>query len=824
MTLTEGAKEFNADRIANPWGERTPYAPGEPWPVRVDQFLEEGVYEEDVDRWVQTASVMSSNGDALDVAVKDGCIVGVRGRGVDRVNHGRLGPKNLYGWQASASGDRLTRPLVRKDGELVETGWDEAMGRIVERSRRQLEQKGPLSIGFYTTGQLFLEEYYTLGVIGKAGLNTPHMDGNTRTCTATAAAAMKESFGTDGQPGSYTDIDHADTIFLYGHNVAETQTVLWQRMLDRLEGPNPPRLVVVDPRPTPPAQRADLHLSIRNGTNLALMNGLLRELIQNGHYDREYIDAHTTGFDELGETVESYTPEKVAGICQIPAEQVREAARVIGEANRLLSTVLQGFYQSSQATASACQVNNVHLIRGMLGKPGCGVLQMNGQPTAQNTRECGADGDLPAFRNWDNDEHIRELAELWNIDPLYIPNWAPPTHAMQIWRFAEQGSINLLWISGTNPAVSLPQLGRIRDILQKEELFVVVQDAFLTETAQFADVVLPAAIWGEKTGAFTNADRTVHLSDKAVDPPGEAKSDLDIFLDYARRMDFRDADGEPLIKWHDPETAFEAWKECTSGRLCDYTGLSYDKLRGRSGIQWPCNGEHPEGTERLYGDGYFIGTELDQAETYGHDLLTGGSVSEEEFRAMNPAGRAIIKPLHYTPPHEEPGGEYPFSYTTGRTVYHFHTRTKTARAPQLDEAAPEPWVEISPADAEKLGVGEGDLLRLDSPRGHMEAKARVSGIKEGLVFAPFHYGYFDETGGSGPDGHPRAANELTVTEWDPVSKQPIFKVAAVRVTKVSSADGEPSAAPTTAAQIPQSDGYVRRTTGGRRAGVSETRR
>ncbi len=807
MTLTEGAGEFNVDRIANPWGERTPYAPGEPWPVRVDQFLGEGVSEEDVDRWVQTASVMSSNGDALDVAVKDGRIAGVRGRAEDRVNHGRLGPKNLYAWQASASEDRLTRPMVRKDGELVETGWDEAMSLIVERSRQQLEQKGPLSLGFYTTGQLFLEEYYTLGVIGKAGLNTPHMDGNTRTCTATAAAAMKESFGTDGQPGSYTDVDHADTIVLYGHNVAETQTVLWQRMLDRLEGPEPPKLLVVDPRPTPPAQRADLHLPIRNGTNLALMNGLLRELIQNGHYDKDYIEAHTIGFDELGETVESYTPEKVAEICQVSADQVRDAARVIGEAGRLLSTVLQGFYQSSQATASAVQVNNVHLIRGMLGKPGCGVLQMNGQPTAQNTRECGADGDLPAFRNWDNDEHIRELAEIWNIDPLYIPNWAPPTHAMQIWRFAEQGSINLLWISGTNPAVSLPQLGRIRDILQKEELFVVVQDAFLTETAQFADVVLPAAIWGEKTGAFTNADRTVHFSEKAVDPPGEARSDLDIFLVFARRMDLRDADGQPLIKWHDPETAFEAWKECTRGRLCDYTGLSYDKLRGRSGIQWPCNGEHPEGTERLYGDGYFIGTEVDQAETYGHDLLTGGTVSEAEFMAMNPAGRAIIKPLHYTPPHEEPDEEYPFSYTTGRTVYHFHTRTKTARAPQLQEAAPHAWVEISAADADRLGVGEGDLLRVDSPRGHMEAKARISGVKEGLVFAPFHYGYFDTPGGSGPDGHPRAANELTVTEWDPVSKQPLFKVGAVRVTKVSGAAGE----------------SVQQTTGGRRAGVSETR-
>ena len=228
---------------------------------------------------------------------------------------------------------------------------------------------------------------------------------------------------------------------------------------------------------------------------------------------------------------------------------------------------------------------------------------MNGQPTAQNTRETGADGDLPGFRNWDNQTHIQQLAELWNVDPIVIPHWAPPTHAMQIWRYAEQGSIGLLWISCTNPAVSLPQLPRIRQILAKEDLFVVVQDAFLTETARFADVVLPAAIWGEKTGTFTNVDRTVHLSDKAVEPPGEARSDLDIFLDFARRMAFTDKDGAPLITWHDAETAFEAWKACSAGRPCDYSGMTYALLRGGSGIQWPCTPEAPEGTEHIYRDG-----------------------------------------------------------------------------------------------------------------------------------------------------------------------------------------------------------------------------
>jgi ferredoxin-nitrate reductase len=810
------------DRIKEPWGTRTPFGPGEEWPVRVDQFLEEGVSEAEVDRWVQTASILHSNGDALDIAVKDGRIVGVRGRDIDRVNKGRVDPKDLFGWQANNSEDRLTRPLVRAaSGELVETSWDEAMDRVVERSKELLDEKGPLAFGFYTTGQLFLEEYYTLNVIGKAGLGTPHMDGNTRLCTATAAEALKQSFGTDGQPGSYADVDHADTICLYGHNVAETQTVLWMRMLDRLEGPRPPKLVVVDPRPTPPARKADVHLAVKNGTNMALMNGLLHEIVANEWYDEEYIAAHTLGFEELRSVVEGYPPEKVSEICEVPAGQIWEAARIIGESERLLSTVLQGFYQSHQATAASCQVNNVHLLRAMIGKPGCGVLQMNGQPTAQNTRECGANGDLPGFRNWDNVEHVEELARLWNVERMKIPHWASPTHAMQIWRYAEQGSIELLWISATNPAVSLPELARIREILEKDDLFVVVQDIFLTETARYADVVLPAATWGEKTGTFTNADRTVHLSEKAVEPPGEAKSDLDIFLDYARRMDFRDKDGEPLIKWDDPGSCFEAWKECSRGRLCDYTGITYEKLRGESGVQWPCNEEHPHGAERLYAGGHF-NSETDYCETYGRDLLTGAESTEIEHRALAPNGRAFLPTAEYQPPHEVPDEDYPFSYTTGRTVYHFHTRTKTARAPQLQNAAPDAWVEIHPSDADALGVEEGDVVRVESLRGRLEAKARISGIKEGVLFAPFHYGYFDQREGGGPDGHPRAANELTITEWDPASKQPLYKVGAVRVTKVADAGGVPAPAPTTTASTPASDGQVPETAGGGDAEVEET--
>ncbi len=787
-----------ADRISDIWGDRTPFAAGTHWPDRVDQYLT--VPESDVQAWVQSACLLCSNGCGMDVAVRDGRIVGVRGREVDRINHGRLGPKGLFGWQANNSPDRLTRPLVRFDGALQETDWDAAMIRIVDRSKEVLADYGPLAMAFYTSGQLFAEEYYTLALLARGGIGTPHLDGNTRLCTATAEWALVESFGSDGDPGSYTDIDVCDTLLLVGHNVAETQTVMWMRMLDRLRGPDRPKLIVIDPRRTPVAAEADVHLPVRTGTNVAILNAILHELIEHDWVDGDWVSRHTVGYDDLAEVVSRYSPDDVQDICGVAAERIREAARLIGSAERLVSTVLQGVYQSHQATAAAVQVNNINLLRGMIGRPGATVFQMNGQPTAENTRETGANGSLPGYRNWQNDEHVRELAKAWNVDIMAIPHWAPPTHAMEIFRQCESGSIKFLWVSATNPLVSLPELRRIRSVYGQDRLFLVVSDAFMTETAEFADVVLPAAIWGEKTGCYTNADRTVHISEKAVDPPGEARSDFDIFREYASRMDLRDKDGAPLIPWMRPEEAWRAFTEITRGHLCDQTALTYDKLRGGSGIQWPCTAEAPGGTERLYTDHVFA-TDPDFCESYGHDLETGAANEADEYRAHNPAGKAILKAAHYAPPHEPISDDYPLQLTTGRTVYHWHTRTKTHRAEQLDAAAPEVWVEISPADAEELGVSEGDVVRVESARGALVAPARVSNIRPGVVFAPFHYGYFDKDRAK-PDDRPTAANELTRTEWDPVSKQPVFKVTAVRVSKVAERNGEPALAPTITASAP----------------------
>ncbi len=724
--------------------------------------------------------MLCSNGCGIDIGVKDNRIVGVRGRAADRINHGRLGPKGLHGWEANSSPDRLTVPLIKINGTFRPATWDEAMDLIVQNSKDLIEKHTSGSLAFYNSGQLFLEEYYTLGVITKGGIGTNHVDGNTRLCTSTSSWALKLSFGTDGQPASYRDIDLTGALFLVGHNMAFTQTVLWSRVLDRLKGPKPPKLIVVDPRRTPTAEMADVHLMPRVGTNVPLLNGLLHQLILNGAIDKDYIEKHTVGFNELKSTVAKWTPELVEKITSVPADQLLKASEIIASTKSLVSTALQGVFQAWQATAAAVQINNVHLLRGLLGKEGSGVFQMNGQPTAQNTRECGANGELPAFFNWQNPKHVTQLAEIWNVDPAVIPHWGPPTHIMEIMRYAELGSVKMLWIAGTNPAVSLPDLGRIRHILTKNDLFVVVQDAFMTETAKLADVVLPTAIWGEKTGCYTNADRTVHISHKAIDPPGQAKSDFDIFVDYAKRMNLRDKDGQPLVKWFNPEEAFEAWKLCSKGRPCDYSGLSYEKLSKGSGIQWPCNEEYPDGKERLYTDGIF-NTDYEQCEGYTHDLTTGGAVPAHKYEANNPAGRAIILACDYEVPLGFGDKAHPLLLTTGRLVYHFHTRTKTGRSKALNDAAPDVFIQLSEADAREHKIVEGDLVKVESKHGSVQGPARIGGISPGLVFIPFHYGYWDDKKSAST-----AANEVTKSSWDPVSKQPHFKYNAVKLVKLDS--------------------------------------
>lgn len=759
------------DAVEDLWGPRTGYV-GK-WPKRLD-----GHYTQKPDKWVQSACVMCSNGCGMDIGVKDGKMVGVRGREVDRVNHGRLGCKGMYAWKSLTHSDRLKYPLIRRHGKLERATWDEAMDLIVERTKTIQKRLTNHGIGFYTSGQLFLEEYYALAMVGKAGLNTLHMDGNTRLCTATAAASMRESFGCDGQPGSYTDIDHTSCIMLVGHNMSATQTVLWARILDRLHGPEPPQLIVIDPRESNTAKEATLHLAPRIGTNCAILNGIQHLLFKKGYVNEAYVKKHVINRDELWNCVKDYPPEIVSKITGITEADIQRAADILGKSQSLLSTCLQGVYQSNQATASACQVNNINLLLGHIGKPGSGIFQMNGQPTAQNNREAGCDGEFPAFRNFGNKNHMRELADLWNIDFAKLPHWNQPTHVQNILTYINSGLMEMLWVSGTNPLVSLPNLPKARDIFTKESLFLIVQDIFPTETTAVADVVLPAAAWGEKTGCFTNVDRTVHISHKAVDPPGEAKSDLEIFVDFAKRMEFKTKDGGKLLNFETPEEAFNAWKRVSKGRPCDYTGMTYEKLSEGSGIQWPCNEEYPDGCERLFADGNFY-TDTEYCESFGHDLETGAPLTKAQYDALNPAGKAVLKPCHYQPEAEATNDDYPLQLSTGRRTRHFHTRTKTGRTPELQDKDPESYIQIAKEDAEELGIEEGDMVIAESRRGKIEIKARVGLMRKGQVFIPFHYGYFDSS-----DGRARAANELTQERWDPVSKQPMFKSGSVKISKV----------------------------------------
>jgi anaerobic selenocysteine-containing dehydrogenase len=328
--------------------------------------------EAEPDCWVRSCCALCSNGCGLDVAVKAGAIVGVRGLETDRVNRGRLGPKGFHGWQANRSPDRLTRPLVRDGGRLREATWDEAMGLVARRCRETMDRLAPDAVAFYNTGQLFHEEYYTLSLVSHAGVGTSQLDGNTRLCTATSSQALRETFGCDGQPCSYADLDTTDCLFLAGSNLAENQTVLWARVLDRRAGPRPPKLVVIDPRATPTAKEADVHLAPLVGTNVALLNGILHLLTEGGRVDRRFIDRHTQGFEKLAETVRRYPPREVRRITGVPEAKFRAAAELIGEAPTLVSAVLRGVYQSNQATAAACQVNNVNLVLGKIGRAGWG--------------------------------------------------------------------------------------------------------------------------------------------------------------------------------------------------------------------------------------------------------------------------------------------------------------------------------------------------------------------------------------------------------------------------------------------------------------------
>jgi anaerobic selenocysteine-containing dehydrogenase len=731
--------------------------------------------EEELVQWVPSTCGICSVGCGVDIGVGSRGIVGVRGRTGHPVNDGRLGPKGLNQYFANRHPSRARYPLMRnRSGQLVRASWDDVMQLVVDRFNEVLATDGPDGVGIYNSGQLLLEEYYTLGKIARAGLGIATIDANTRLCTATTASALMESFGADGPPGAFEDFEQTECIVLIGHNAAEQSTVLWMRMLAAKQSPLHPKVIVIDPRRTLTVSTgADLHLQLKPGTNVALLNGICHLLIENGTIDREFIANHTVKFDHFRAIVSRYTPDRVEAICGVPAAQLRTAAEWIGRSTTTVTTCLQGVYQSNQATAAACAVNSMHLLMGKIGRPGCAPMQFAGQPSSMNTRETGADGTYPAYRNWEDQNHMLDLAKRWNVPVELLGKH--PVGAPEIFELCEKGYIKVLWNICTNPAVSM--MHRSVNLRTLNGVFLVVQDCFAdTETAQLADVVLPAAMWGEKTGCMTNAERRCTLLQKAVDPPGEARADFEIFLDFARRMNLRDQSGQPLILYTDPQGAFDEWREISRGCIPDYSGMSYQKLADRGGIQWPCNDEHPEGTVRLYTTPHFP-SQWQISESYEKDLATGHEHTLEEYRQRrDPQGRAVLVATDYHPPLETTNDEFPIIAISGRQAYHWHTRTKTAKAPQLQEAAPEVFVAVNRTDADRIGVLDGDRVRVVSRRGAVLAPAKVGDVvPPGVVFVPFHYGDL---------GEEHAANSLMPQTWDPVSQQPVQKMAAVRLEPV----------------------------------------
>lgn len=741
------------DSLADPWGARTPFAGAGHWPARLDERVLEPVRT-----WTSSVCVQCALGCALDVGTAGESLVGVRGREDGSSNKGRLGPKGQHAWESSSSADRLTRPLIRRHGKFREASWDEALELVAERMRELARHFTAGTIGFYAGGELTLEEQYALCVLAKGGLGTPHVDTSGRLYSAAGAAALRESFGCDGQTGRFEDLDLADCLFLVGHDMAASHTVLWSRVLDRRRGAKPPRLVVVDPMLTATAREADVHLAPRAGTHVALLNGLIRQLDELGGVDASFVARSTVGYDELMRAAAEYPPERVEQVTGVPRERLREAARLLREAKALTSTVHLGIYQAHQATAAACLVNDINLVRGMIGRPGAGVLHMEELPNGCGLRETGLAAPLPAFLDPGVPEHVEKVAEAWGVDPAHIPAWAEPTHAVELLRLAELGSLRMLFVAGANPAASWPDLHRVRRALSSASLFLVVTDAFLSETAALADVVLPAATWSEKEGIFVSADRGARLAKKAVEPPGQARSDFDVIVGLSRLLDLRTKDGKPLLPWAKPRQAFEAFQDLTEGTRCDYGGVDWEALaKGETG-RW--------GPERLYADGSFP-TEEGKRQGGPHDLETGAPLTHDPAR-----GRARLRSAHHFPPHEAADARYPLMLVPGRLVEHARTRQRTGRAPALSAASDGPFVLISEQDARRLGVAEGELLEVSSRRGVVRGPARIGGIADGHVFVPPHFGYFDKN-----KTFMRAVQELTAGDCDPVSGQPLWACA-----------------------------------------------
>ncbi len=677
-------------------------------------------------REVKTVCNYCGVGCSLFLGVRGNEIVNVDGDPNAPANHGRLCVKGRYGWEFVGHPERLKKPLVRKDGELMEVEWDEALDLVAAKFAEIKARYGGQSMAVLASAKCTNEENYVIQKFARAVLGTNNVDHCARLCHSSSVSGLGVAFGSGAMTNSFDDIvENAQAYFIIGSNTTENHPVLGMRIRQAVRQRGVP-LIVCDPRLIPIADLATLHIRQRPGTDIALLNGIMHVLIAEDLYDHDFVANRTEGFDALKACVAAYPPERAADICGVDADDIRSAARLLAAHRPAALLYAMGITQHSTGHDNVLSCANLQMLLGNMGVPGGGVNPLRGQANVQGSCDMGGLPDFyPGYQKVNVEANRLKFENAWGVN---LPSDAGLT-VVEIVNGVEAGRIRSLYIVGENSLLSDPDVNHVRRCLEKVD-FLVVQDVFLTETAQLADVVLPAAVSAEKNGTFTNSERRVQRVRPAVQPPGEARQDWITVGEIARRM------GYAGLTYDNPQAIFNEMASLTP----IYAGLSWERLEQR-GIQWPCpSADHP-----------------------GTPILHVGKFSR---------GLGLFSAVEWQPAAEEPDREYPFVFTTGRVLYHYHTGTLTRRSKGLNTLYPEPLAEINPEDAEKLGIRNGDRIRIASRRGEVIAKARVAPVTDqGVVFMAFHFAE-------------AAANKLTNAALDPTAKIPEFKVCAVKVEPV----------------------------------------
>jgi assimilatory nitrate reductase catalytic subunit len=666
--------------------------------------------------------------------VEDGRVIGVEPRNYEH-NRGALCPKGVVAYQQANHPDRLLYPLMRRGGKgspLERVSWDEALSYVVGKWQALQAEHGRDAVAIYSGSSMTNEKCYLAGKFARAVVGTRHVDYNGRLCMSSAAGAYSKAFGLDRAALPMTDLPLTDAMLVVGSNMGECFPVMMQwvwRARDRGA-----KLIVVDPRQTPLARSADLWLPLRPGTDVALLNAMLRQVIVDGLVDEAYLAARVNGWDAVKQAVEPYTPEEGERIAGVPARRIVEAARLYGQAPTSLIMHARGIEHSTHGVDACLACINLALARGQVGKPGGGSIMLTGQGNGQGGREVGQKASqLPGYRHIDVPEDREYVAKVWGIPVDEMPDeGAAATEMVQL---MASGEIRSTLVLCSNLMVSLPDNAVVERALANLDPLVVI-DFFMSETASRADVVLPGTVWCEDEGTTTNLEGRVIKINKAQSPPGEARTDWEIFGEIARRL----GKGH-LFPYENVRQVWDELRVASKGGVADYFGITYEKIDDNDGVFWPCPElDHP-GTPRLF---------------------------TERFNF--PDGRARMSAVAFQPPAETPTADFPFRLTTGRVVYHYLSGTQTRRLGFLNSQAPEPWVEIHPDAAAKHGITHESRVRVRTPRGSMELKALVvPTIRPDTLFIPFHY------------GNRQAVNQLTNPAVDPTVKIPEYKACAATI-------------------------------------------